>query len=377
MKLRRLAAMARKETLHVLRDPRALGVGLAMPLLLLLLFGYALTLDVDRVPLLVWDQSNTPRSRDFLARFTASRYFAMRGGVEDYRAVEAAFDRREALLLVVVPADFARRLDAGRGATVQLIADGSDANTATLAMNYAEAIAQAYAGQVMVERLRRAGAQPRATPVDFQPRVWFNEELNSKNFIVPGLIAVIMMIIAALLTSLTAAREWETGTIEPLLASPLTRAEFVLGKLTPYFVIGAIDVTLSVLAGHYLFRVPLRGSVALLVAMSAVFLTGTLCLGLLISIRARNQLVASQVAFVVTFLPAFLLSGFMFDTGNLPTPLYVVSRFVPATYFIALLRAVYLKGVGIEVLATEALLLLAFTALMVTLAMASFRKRMD
>jgi ABC-2 type transport system permease protein len=376
MTFHRLSAIARKETLHVLRDPRSLGMAIAMPMLLLMLFGYALTLDVDRVPLVVWDQSGTDASREFISRFSGSRYFALQGYVWNYRELERAIDSRRALLALVVARDFAGNLAAGRAAAVQLIADGSDSNTATIALNYAEAVARAYSqGVKLAQQRRQPGGVPQ-TPLDLRPRVWFNADLESRNYIIPGLIAVIMMVISALLTSLTVAREWERGTMEQLISTPVKGPELILGKLLPYFAIGMLDVLLAVLMGEFLFQVPLRGSVALLFGMAAVFLTGALSLGILISVITRSQLLASQLSMVLTFVPAFLLSGFAYAISNMPRPIQVVTYVIPARYFVALLKGIYLKGVGLDILAGEAALLVVFAVGAVALAMARFKKKL-
>jgi ABC-2 type transport system permease protein len=346
-------------------------------MLLLQLFGYALTLDVDNVPLVVWDQSKSDASRDFAARFSGSPYFQLVGAADGYLNLEAALNGGRALVALIIPSDFARAVGTGRPVTVQLIADGSDANTARLAIGYADAIAQAYSQEVIVRSVRRRGGLIPNLPVDFRPRVWFNTDLESRNFIVPGLIAVIMMIIAALLTSLTVAREWETGTMEQVISTPLKPLEIVLGKLVPYFAVGLLDMLISVLVGRYLFGVPMRGNVAVLFVMSSVFLAGALGLGLLVSITAKTQLLASQVAFVATFLPAFLLSGFMYDIRNMPLMLQYVTYLIPARYFVSLLRGLYLKGVGPRVLAAEGVFLVAFTVLVLALALVKFKKKME
>jgi ABC-2 type transport system permease protein len=376
MKARRVWAIAHKEGLHVWRDPRSLGMGIAMPMLLLLLFGYALTLDVDRVPLAVWDQSESPASRDFLRRFQASRYFAIRRWARHYRDLEQAIDAREALLGLVVPRDFAGQVASGRPATAQLLVDGSDPSTATLAAGYAEVVTQDHSQAVIVRALQRAGRRASEPPVELRPRAWFNDDLQSRNYLVPGLIAVIMMVIAAMLTSLTVAREWERGTMEQLLATPVRGGELILGKLIPYFAIGLLDVTLAVALGEGLFQVPLRGSLLLLFGTTALFLTGTLGLGLLISIVAKNQMLANQLAMILTFVPAFLLSGLMFAISNMPGAVQVVTCFIPARYFVALLRGLYLKGVGVEILATEIVLLAVFAVVMVGLANLKFQRRL-
>lgn len=375
MKPQRIRAVARKEFLHVLRDPRSLIMGLAIPMMMLFMFGYALTLDVDRVPLTVWDQSATPESRAFLARFTSSRYFALTGTADNYRAIEQAIDERRALLALVVPSGFARDLAAGRAVAVQLLVDGSDANTATIALGYADAIFAGYAREVRLEELRRRGGQTLRPPLQVEPRVWFNADMLSRNAIVPGLIAVLMMIIAALLTSLTVAREWESGTMEQLIATPLTGSELIVGKLVPYFCIGLFDLTLALLAGRYIFNVPFRGDRPLLLGLSLLYLLVALSLGMLISIAGKSQFVASQFAMVATLLPAFLLSGFVFPIENMPAVLQLFSHVIPARYFITILRGLYLKGVGPAVLWSEALLLALFGAVFLFVAMRKFKKK--
>jgi ABC-2 type transport system permease protein len=345
-------------------------------MLLLVLFGSALTLDVDQVPLVVWDQSQSKSSRDFVSRFAGSRFFLLRQYVYDYREVERAIDSGEALLALVIPTDFGRRVGSGRRAAVQAIADGSDSNTATIALGYAEVVAQSYSQEVALGEIRRLSGVTPVLPLELRPRVWFNADLESKNYIIPGLIAVIMMMIAALLTSLTVAREWERGTMEQLISTPVKTEELILGKLLPYFCIGFVDVLLAVLMGQFLFHVPLRGSVALLCVLASVFLAGALALGMVISIVTKSQLVANQVAMVATFLPSFLLSGFMFAISNMPRPIRLVTYLVPARYFVALLKGIYLKGVGLEILGGEAVLLVLFAAVVLAVAKATFKKRL-
>ena len=376
MKSLRVWAVARKEFIHVIRDPRSLGMGIAIPMLLLLLFGYALTLDVDNVPLVVWDQSESPASRQLVSGFLGSRYFLLRSYVHNYPEVEQAVDSGRALMALIIPRDFSGRIESGRLAPVQIIVDGSDSNTATIAMGYADVVALTYSQGVAVNTVRRTGGRMIQTPVDLRPRVWFNADMESKNYIIPGLIAVIMMVIAALLTSLTVAREWESGTMEQLISTPLKGSELILGKLLPYFAIGMLDVLLAVVMGQFLFRVPLSGNVALLFAMAAIFLAGALSLGMVISIVTKSQLLASQLAMVLTFLPSFLLSGFMYAIGNMPHAIQLVTYLIPARYFVALLKGIYLKGIGLEILALEAGLLTVFGAAMVLFANLKFKKKL-
>jgi ABC-2 type transport system permease protein len=375
MNLRRLKAVAKKESLHVLRDPRSLMMGIGMPLLLLFLFGYALTLDVDRVPLAVWDQAQTVTSREFISRFSGSRYFDLRVRADNYREIEQAIDRREALIAVVIPPDFDRLLSQGENAPVQTILDGSDPNTATIALGYAEATAQSYSRQVALTQFRRAGLPPRIPTLELKPRIWFNTDMVSRNFIFPGLIAVVMMIMAAILTSLSMAREWETGTMEQLVATPLSGSELILGKLVPYFTIGVLDLILCIGVGEFVFDVPLRGSLWLLAPLALLFLFSALSFGMLLSIITKSQLLASQLAIVTTVLPAFLLSGFIFPIENMPLPIQTVTRIVTARYFVAILRGIYLKDVGLAVLWPQALFLLIFAAVVLTAALKMFNKK--
>ena len=376
MKPIRVWAVARKEFIHIFRDPRSLGMAIAIPMLLLVLFGYALKLDVDNVPIVVWDRSESHASREFISRFDGSAYFSIKDYVRTYPEVEHAIDSAQALVALVIPEDFARRIDSGRTAGVQLIVDGSDSNTATIAMGYADAIASAYSQDVALREVRRSGARDLQVPTDLRLRTWYNQDMESKNYIIPGLIAVIMMVIAALLTSLTVAREWESGTMEQLISTPVKGSELILGKFIPYFVIGMFDVLMSVLTGEFLFNVPLRGSVILLFGMAAVFLTGALSMGMVISILARGQLLASQLAMVLTFLPSFLLSDFMYAISNMPRPIQMMTYLIPARYFVVLLKGIYLKGVGLPILWTEGLLLVIFSVLMVVWANLKFKKKL-
>lgn len=376
MNILRIWAVSRKEFIHIIRDPRSLGMSIAIPMLLLLLFGFALTLDVDDVPMVVWDQDGSQASREFVSRFTGSPYFSLQEYVRDYRELESAVDSGKALVALVIPAGFAGKIESGREVPVQLIVDGSDSNTATIAMGYADVVAMVYSQDVALDVIRRLGGAELALPLDVRPRVWFNPDLESKNYIIPGLIAVIMMVIAAPLTSLTVAREWERGTMEQLISTPVKGRELILGKLLPYFAIGMFDVLLAVLMGEFLFQVPLRGNVALLFAMAAIFLIGALSLGMVISVVTKSQLLASQLAMVMTFLPAFLLSGFMYAISNMPQAIQLVTYFIPARYFVSLLKGIYLKGSGMDILFIEAGLLTIFGVMMIVMANVKFKKKL-
>ncbi|MGD0201941.1 MAG: ABC transporter permease [Bryobacteraceae bacterium] len=375
MSWRRTRAMMHKEFLHIVRDKRSLAMALAVPLLMLMLFGYALTLDVDRIPTLVYDSDHTPESRELVSRFEGSRYFQVLGAVDDYRAIEREIDRDRCLLGLVIPRYYARELLAGRRPQVQLIFDGSDSNTASIARGYANAVLQAYSASVRSRAMdRRAGAKL-DLPIDGRLRVLYNSELKSRNYIVPGLIAVILAIIASLITSLTIAREWETGTMEQLLSTPLRPAELVLGKMLAFFALGFVDTLVSIAVGVFVFRVPLRGSPMLLIAASSLFLIGTLCWGILISAIARSQVLAYQMGMLTSFLPAFLLSGFVYAIANMPVVIQVISHVVPARYFVTVLKGVFLKGIGLEILWGEIAFLLAFAAMVFFFATRKLRQK--
>ena len=376
MNLHRIFAITRKEFIHIIRDPRSLAMAIAMPILLIFLFGSSLSLDVDNVPLVIWDQSGTSDSREFTGRFNASRYFALTGYVTSYAEIEEAIDKREAILALVVPRDFSRKLESGRAADAQLIVDGSDANTATIAIGYAQMVTDGYTSSLMIQTARQRGVKTAVIPLEAKPRVWFNQNMQAKNYIIPGLIAVIMMVIAALLTSLTIAREWENGTMEQLISTPLTSSELITGKLTPYFLIGMLDVLLAVMMGQYIFEVPLRGNVALVFGMAAIFLPGALTMGLLISIMTRSQLLASQLAMVLTFLPSFLLSGFMYSIANMPLAIQGLTYLVPSRFFVSILKDIYLKGAGMAIIKFEAGVLVLFAVVLIVVANVKLKKRL-
>lgn len=362
MNLHRTRAVAVKEFRHILRDPRSLILALAIPMLMLLLFGYALSLDVDEIPMAVSDRSGTPQSRQLLERFQGSRYFRVLPAREGQRSIERGIDRGEIVLGMVIPADYARNLEAGKAGEVQLIFDGSDSNTASIAVGYADAVVRAHSIEIRTEFLdHRAGMDMPAT-VEPRLRVWYNSELKSKNYIVPGLIAVVLMIISALLTSLTIAREWETGTMEQVLSTPLRAEELVLGKMSAYFCLGLADALTAAVIGVFVFDVPQRGSLLLLFGTTCAFLFGSLCWGIMLSAIARSQLLAFQMGIISSFLPAFLLSGFVFSIENMPVVVQVITHIVPARYFVTILKGIFLKGSGLALLWAEIGFLLLYCA---------------
>jgi ABC-2 type transport system permease protein len=367
----RLTAVARKEWIQIRRDKRSLILAFVLPLFLLLFFGYAITWDVDDIRIAVLDDDRTPSSRALIEALEASGYFTVVEYLGSAAEVEARLVGHRVLGVLTVPTGYGRDLvDPTRRAVVQLLLDGSDANTSTIAMNYADAIVSRHGTSVAL-----AGRSLR-TPVSLEPRIWYNPDLESRHMIVPGLIAVIMSIIAAMLTALTIAREWERGTMEQLASTPVSRLEVVLGKLLPYLAIGLFDVAVTVTVGILIFGTPLRGSVVLLGALTLLFLVGALGLGIFISAAVKSQVLAMQIAMVATYLPAVLLSGFMFDIASMPSVLRGITFLVPARYFVTVTRGIFLKGVGIEVLWAQAGLMLLYAVLGLTLATRAFRKEL-
>jgi ABC-2 type transport system permease protein len=375
MNLRRTRAVAQKEFLHILRDPRSLTMALALPLLMILLFGYALTLDVDRIPTIVYDSDLSPESRELVSLFQGSRYFSILGSTGSYQAIEEMVNSDRCILGLVIPKDYSRDLLSRRSPQIQMLFDGSDSNTASIALGYANAIVQSFAADLRSRAQNRMGAGVAHPPVDARLRIWYNGQLKSKNYIVPGLIAIILMIIGSLMTSLTLAREWEMGTMEQLLSTALRPAEVAMGKMSAYFVLGLVDMLLTVVVGVVIFQVPQRGSYLFLVMSGCLFLVGALFWGILISALSRTQLLAYQLAMLTSFLPAFLLSGFVFAIENMPVPVQVATRFFPTRYFVTILKGIFLRGVGIEVLFLEIGFLTAYAVLVFLVAVKKLRQK--
>ncbi|UCF18450.1 MAG: ABC transporter permease [Gemmatimonadota bacterium] len=367
----RLVAMARKEAIQLRRDPRSLIMAFLLPVFLLLFFGYAISFDVKNIELAVLDDSQSERSRALIEAFESSGYFDIVEYLPGYGSIDEQLQAGKARLVLVIPPDFEVELGSGGGAPVQVLLDGSDANTATIAQNYAQAIVSGYSAAVTL------GGRKVSTPARTETRVWYNETLESRNMIVPGLVAVIMSIIAAMLTALTIAREWERGTMEQLAATPVHRLEVVVGKLIPYVAIGLFDVALAVIAGRVIFDVPLRGNLFLLTLMTLLFLVGALSFGIFISAAVKTQVLATQVALQTTYLPAILLSGFIFSIATMPIWLRAVTYVVPARYYVTVTKGIFLKGVGLGVLWIEGVAMVVFAIAGLSLAIRSFHKELE
>jgi len=367
----RLRGLIRKEFLQILRDPSSIAIAFVMPMFLLLLFGYGVSLDSENIPLALVVEKPGADTSDFIAAFHRSRYFKP-AEYSNTRDAEQAMMAGSVDAIVVLRQDFARQLRQPDGAPIQLIVNGVDANTARIISGYV----QGAWGKWLEHYALQRGLELNV-PVQMEQRVWFNSELRSRNFLVPGLIAVIMTLIGALLTAMVMSREWERGTMEALLVTPLSMSEVILGKLIPYFILGMGGLVLAVSMALFLFEVPLRGSLWVLFASSALFLVTALGMGLLISTIARSQFVAGQLALITTFLPAFLLSGFIFDIGSMPPVVQFITHIVAARYYVAILQTVFLAGNNWSVILPNALALLAMATVFLGLTWRKSRKRLE
>ena len=376
MSYTRVLAVARKEIVQVLRDSRSLIIVLIMPVILVLLFGYGVNLDLKRLPIYVYDRDGSQQSQDLLKRFQASDYFEIKRAVESYPELTRAIDDEHAKMGLVIPWDFSQRLRDGRVAQIQALVDATDDNTANVLIGYAQAVVQGYSSEIQLDWLRERGQIAQPAPVSVETRTWYNEDLESSAFIVPGVLALVMSVIGAFLTSLTIAREWERGTMEQLISTPVTPLEIMLGKLVPYFAIGMIDVVVCALIALYWFHVPFRGSMLTLLLSSAMFMIVVLSMGFFISVIAKNQLAASQIALLTTFLPAFLLSGFLYAVEQMPVVLQWITRILPARYYVSVLKKIFLKGSPAALLLADLVPLAVFTLVLAMLATHSFQKRL-
>jgi ABC-2 type transport system permease protein len=376
MSFTRFLAMARKEVVQILRDTRSLIIVVIMPVILVLLFGYGVNLDQKHLPIYVWDREGSQESQDLLKRFQASDYFEVIRVVNSYPELLRAIDDGSIRMALVIPWNFSQAVHDGGGTAVQALVDATDDNTANVAMGYAQAIVQAYSSQVQLEWLQQRGQAAQPPPLRVETRTWYNEDLESSAFIIPGVLALVMSVIGAFLTSLTIAREWERGTMEQLVSTPVTPLEIMLGKLAPYFIIGMFDVVVCALLALYWFHVPFRGSFVALLISSALFMVVVLALGFFISVVAKNQLAASQMALLATFLPAFLLSGFLYAIEQMPVILQWITRILPARYYVSLLKKIFLKGTATSLLYADLIPLTIFALVLTVLATRSFHKRL-
>ena len=367
----RLSGLLRKEFLQIVRDPSSIAIAFLMPIFLLVLFGYGVSLDADHVPVALVADAPSQDSADFLAALQGSHYFVPRvaGSLPE---AEQALREGAVKGIIHLSADFSRRLRQADGAPIQVLVNGVDANTARLVEGY---VTGAWGAWLAAQSARRG--QKLDMPVDLQPRIWFNSELKSRNYLVPGLVAIIMTLIGALLTALVMAREWERGTMEALMVTPASMSEVLLGKLGAYFILGTGGMLLTVGLAVWLFGVPLRGSFWLLWGCASLFLLAALGMGLTISTLARSQFVAGQIAIIATFLPAFLLSGFIFDIGSMPAVVQAITHLIVARYFVAIVQTLFLAGNVWSVILPNAAALVLLAAIFLGITWRKSRKRLD
>ncbi len=373
----RIPAIARKELLHVMRDWRTLLIAFVLPIIMILLFGFAITFDIRDIKLAVADEDRSRASRALIEKFTGSTYFRLVATPSNPKDLLALLDSDEAQIGLSIPEDYGRNIERWEGDTVQVLLDGSESNTATIAAGYVEAILTGMNISTVKQVLSRGGVSSRGIPpVDLQIRVWFNPELESTYTIVPGLVAVIMMIIAALLTSLTVVRERELGSLEGLIATPARRHEIIIGKMIPYLVITLIDCMMAAMMGVVVFKVPFAGSLSLFAGTALLFAVSGLSIGLFASVIASNQVLANQIVILSTLLPSIMLSGFMFPVKSMPGWVQAVTYAVPARYFVTICRGIMLKDQSGVDLARPTLFLVIFGTLLLSLAVARFKKKL-
>jgi ABC-2 type transport system permease protein len=377
--LRTIRAIMRREFIDVLRDRRSLALTFLYPISMLMMYGYGIRYDVDNVPITVLDHSETPESRDLEQQMLRSKYFDVVRFARDERDVEHDLMNDVVKAAIVIPRDFADRLRAAESTAVQVLIDGSDSNSATIAQGYALAIVNQYAATRMGAATRQASATDArgSPPILVASRVWYNPELRSVNFIVPGVIAVIMMIVGAILTALSIVKEKDRGTMEQILVSPIRPLEMMIGKLVPYVVIALIDLVIIIVAGYVLFAVPIKGSLVQLAIFAILYLCCALGVGVFVSTIADTMQNAMLAAIFMSLLPSVLLSGFVFPLEDLPAPIQAVSYLFPARYFVTAIRGIYLKRVGLAVLWPEALLLAVFAVAIVGFSAARFQERLE
>lgn len=369
--LRTIRAILRREFIDVIRDRRSLILTFLWPVSMLVMYGYGIRYDVDNVPITILDHSETPESRDLAEQMVRSGYFRAVRFARDEREVERDLLEDTVRAAVVIPRDFAEDLRGGTTATVQVLIDGSDSNTATIAQGYALAIVNRFVAT------RTSVAADAHAPIEVKSRFWYNPELRSVNFIVPGVIAVIMMIVGAILTALSIVKEKERGTIEQILVSPIRPLEMMVGKIVPYVVIALLDLAIIVSAGYLLFDVPIKGSLVQLAIFSVLYLVCALGVGVFVSTIADTMQTAMLAAMFLSLLPSVLLSGFVFPIEDLPGPIRAITYLFPGRYFVAAIRGIYLKRVGLEVLWPEALLLTAFAVAIVVFSASRFQERLE
>jgi ABC-2 type transport system permease protein len=374
--MNRILAIARKEFIHIIRDPRLLGMILMMPVIQLFLYSYALSFDIKHLPTAVIDFDHTTMSRQYVNTLQQSNYFTVNKTLTSYSEVDKAFESNADRVVVVIAAGFGDELDSGRAGNVQVLVDGSDANSAQLGRGYASALSSIFGSKVVVAQMQAKGfSTAGAAGLSSYTRTWYNPEGRSAAYFVPGLIVVLVTMVTVMQTSITLVREKENGTYEQLVVSPMKRIELMVGKIAPWSLIGAAQIVIISLVGILAFGIPFRGSALLLAGASLLYVACTLGLGLIVSARSATIDTATQMAALISFLPTFMLSGYIYPISSLPWVLQALSYLYPARYFMAITRTIFLKGGGMEVLWPDMLALAIFAVSIVTLAAGLYRER--
>lgn len=373
--MRRIAAILRKEALEIKRDPYSLGIAVLLPLIMLILFGYAINLDLTNVRLAVWDQDNSVESREYISSFENSGYFIIKERAESYQDITEYMDKGTLDAALIIPPDFSERLLKGQPAEVQTMIDGSFPPTAEVAINYTQAVNEMQSANWLNLSFQRQGLPQLEEAVSVEPRVWYNPSLESKNFIVPGLFGVLLMAFPPLLSVLSVVREKERGSIQQVLISPIKPYEFILGKLMPYAVIAFFEVLVILAAAVFWFQMPVKGSLLLFLLLAVIYVMCTVAIGLLASTVTKSQVVAMLLAIVITVMPSMLFSGFVYPISNMPTFFQFYTYLFPARFFIEISRGIFLKGNGLLYLWPDILWLLGYTAAIITLASLRFKKK--
>ena len=366
--------IVRKEFRQIKRDKRILSVLLFIPAMMLFMFGYALNFDVKHTSMAVYDEDRSSVSRDFIEKFFVSEYFTKIQTLESKSEINNLLDGEKVRVVLVVPSTFSKEIKRGNATSIQVIVDGANSNAAASVLGYISTIVQQYSVRVITESFVRMGRQNMSMPIDFQPRVWYNPELESAKFLVPGLIAFILMVTAVISTALAIVRERELGTMEQLMVSPIRPLELILGKTIPYTIISLIATVTILFLGYILFDVSIKGSVVLLALVTFVFLIGSLGMGILISTLVETQQLAFMIAVFVSMLLTFILSGFVFPIRNMPVIIQAITYALPARYFLVALRAVILKGAGLSAFWDQALILVFYAFIMIGISSLRMRK---
>jgi ABC-2 type transport system permease protein len=372
-------AMARKEFIQIRRDHATIYMVFIFPMMMLILYGFGIRYDVKSVPMAIYDQDGSQTSRQYIERFERSPYFTLQPYAHSYSELESGINRGTTRIGIVIPTDFSERLSSNREAVVQMLVDGADNNTATIAMSYASAISRTYSTSIVMQQMEGVlrNMNLPLPAVSVEPRIWFNPDLESVQFIVPGIIAVIMMIVGTVLTAVTIVKEKEQGTIEQIVSSPVKKYELMIGKTVPYAVLAYVDFLIIVVASKLMFGIHIKGSISLLLVTAFFYLIGVLGMGILVSTVTQTQISAMFAAIMASMLPSILLSGFIFPIRQMPAALQVLTVVVPARYFIDILRDIYLKGLGLESFWRETLYIMLFGVVMIALAVRRFRKKLD